>query len=34
MIARGNPRELRDHAEHPTVRRFLNRGRDPEEEVA
>jgi phospholipid/cholesterol/gamma-HCH transport system ATP-binding protein len=29
MIARGNPRELRDHAEHPTVRRFLNRGRDP-----
>jgi phospholipid/cholesterol/gamma-HCH transport system ATP-binding protein len=34
MIARGNPRELRDHAEHPTVRRFLNRGRDPVEGVA
>jgi phospholipid/cholesterol/gamma-HCH transport system ATP-binding protein len=34
MIARGNPRELRDHAEHPTVRRFLNRGRDPTGEVA
>ena len=28
MIARGNPRELRDHSEHPNVRRFLHRGRD------
>jgi phospholipid/cholesterol/gamma-HCH transport system ATP-binding protein len=28
MIARGNPRELRDHSEHPAVRRFLHRGRD------
>jgi phospholipid/cholesterol/gamma-HCH transport system ATP-binding protein len=34
MIARGNPRELRDQAEHPAVRRFLNRGRDPAEEAA
>jgi len=28
MIARGNPRELRDHSDNPTVRRFLHRGRD------
>jgi phospholipid/cholesterol/gamma-HCH transport system ATP-binding protein len=26
MIATGNPRDLRDHSEHPTVRQFLNRG--------
>ncbi|MDX1396291.1 MAG: ATP-binding cassette domain-containing protein [Gemmatimonadota bacterium] len=26
MIATGNPAYLRDHSEHPTVRRFLNRG--------
>ena len=26
MIATGNPRELRDHAEDPRVRTFLRRG--------
>jgi phospholipid/cholesterol/gamma-HCH transport system ATP-binding protein len=31
MIARGNPRDLRDHSDHPTVRRFLHRGRDGSE---
>jgi len=30
IIARGDPKELRDHATEPTVRRFLNRGTDPE----
>jgi len=30
MIARGNPKELRDHATDPTVRRFLHRGLEPE----
>jgi phospholipid/cholesterol/gamma-HCH transport system ATP-binding protein len=29
IIARGAPRELAAHAEHPTVREFLNRGRLP-----
>jgi len=29
IVARGSPRELRDHAEDPAVRRFLNRGTDP-----
>ena len=33
MIARGNPRELRDHSDNPTVRRFLHRGRDGTEEA-
>jgi phospholipid/cholesterol/gamma-HCH transport system ATP-binding protein len=28
MIASGNPRELRDHSDNPTVRRFLLRGED------
>jgi phospholipid/cholesterol/gamma-HCH transport system ATP-binding protein len=26
MLAAGDPRDLRDHSEHPTVRRFLTRG--------
>lgn len=29
MVARGNPRELRDHTTHPGVWRFLHRGEDP-----
>ena len=32
-IARGSPRELRDHAQHPTVRAFLHR-QEPEPETA
>jgi phospholipid/cholesterol/gamma-HCH transport system ATP-binding protein len=28
IVAHGPPRELRDHCEHPTVRRFLRRGED------
>ncbi len=30
IMARGNPRTLRDSADDPEVRRFLNRGQDPE----
>jgi phospholipid/cholesterol/gamma-HCH transport system ATP-binding protein len=30
IIARGNPRELRDHATDPGVRRFLHRGLEPQ----
>jgi phospholipid/cholesterol/gamma-HCH transport system ATP-binding protein len=28
MIAHGDPKELRDHCDHPTVHRFLTRGAD------
>ena len=30
MLETGDPRELRDHSRHPTVRRFLTRGEFPE----